>query len=129
MTSHTLPPFRLPDVDSRPAWDRPDRTSGGADYLREWTFDAGIIVEETPVLALGALLTHTLRVINPIPLVVTREQDQVVAHAPDLGEFGQGDNRSEAIADLQRSIADLFSSLKAESSRLGADLQEVWRIL
>ena len=75
--------------------------------------------------ALGALRDGRLRVIEPIAVKWTTEDGQCVAEAPEISEFGFGDNLTEAIADLQAAIAELHFALEAEQERLGPDLQAV----
>lgn len=87
-------------------------------------------VEETPVtperFTLGSLRDGRLRVVEPIEVTLMIEGGKHVLEAPDLNEFGFGDNPSEAIADLQAAIAELYFTLEAEQRRLGPDLAAVW---
>ena len=74
---------------------------------------------------LGRLRDGRLRVAEPIEVVRTTEEGKCVVEAPELNEFGFGDNPSEAIADLQAAIAELYFTLDAEQGRLGPDLAAV----
>ena len=79
--------------------------------------------------SLGRLRDGRLRVLKPIDVVRTTEGGRCVVEAPELNEFGFGDNLSEAIADLQTAIAELYFMLDAEQDRLGPDLASVWASL
>lgn len=74
---------------------------------------------------LGALRDGRLRVISPISVNLSTEGQHVIAEAVELNEFGFGENPSEAIMDLQHTIAELYFSLEEERDRLGTDLQQV----
>lgn len=78
---------------------------------------------------LGSLRDGRLRVSSPLEVKFTKEGNQTIAEAVGLNEFGFGGNPSEAIADLQRTIAELYFTLEIEQERLGADLQKVWATL
>lgn len=75
---------------------------------------------------LGALRDGRLRVISPISVNLSTEENNVIAEAVEFNEFGFGKNSSEAIVDLQRAIAELYFTLEDEQDRLGLDLQRVW---
>jgi hypothetical protein len=79
--------------------------------------------------ALGSLRDGRLRVVEPVEVVRTTEEGKCVVEAPELNEFGFGDNLSEAITDLQAAIAELYFTLEAEQDRLGPDLAMVWATL
>ena len=78
---------------------------------------------------LGHLRDGRLRVVKPIEVVRTAEDGKCVVEARELNEFGFGDNFSEALADLQAAIAELYFTLEAEQDRLGPDLAAVWATL
>ena len=78
---------------------------------------------------LGSLRDGRLRVVEPIEVVQTAEDGKCVVETPELNEFGFGDNPSEAIADLQAAIAELYFTLNNEKDRLGPDLAAVWTTL
>ena len=88
---------------------------------------------EAPRLAerftLGSLRDGRLRIVNPIKVVQMSKGSAYVAEAPELNEFGFGENPSGAIADLQAAIAELYFTLETEQKRLGPDLARVWSIL
>ena len=79
--------------------------------------------------ALGSLRDGRLRVVNPIDVVQMSEGGKFVVAAEELNEFGFGDGFSEAIADLQAAIAELYFTLETEQKRLGPELARVWSIL
>ena len=78
---------------------------------------------------LGSLRDGRLRVVVPIEVSPMSEGGKHVVEAPELNEFGYGDNLSEALADLQAAIAELFLTLEEEQERLGPDLSSVWVVL
>ena len=78
---------------------------------------------------LGGLRDGRLRVSEPIAVAHIVEGDGYVVEAPELNEFGFGNNLSEAIQDLQAAIAELYLTLEAEQGRLGPDLESVWDVL
>ncbi len=89
---------------------------------------------ETPLLApskftLESLRDGRLRVMEAIGVMQTAEDGKCVVEATELNEFGFGDDLSEAVADLQAAIAELYFTLDAEQGRLGSDLAEVWATL
>ncbi len=67
--------------------------------------------------------------LQPLELVVSRQDDQVVVEASELGEVGWGATLMLAIADLQRALAELYSSLEADQGRLSDDLSRLWQRL
>ena len=79
--------------------------------------------------ALGSLRDGRLRVVKPIDVVQMSKGGEFVVEAPELNEFGFGDGFSEAIADLQAAIAELYFTLETEQKRLGPDLAAVWSII
>lgn len=80
-------------------------------------------------LTLDSLRDGRLRVVEPIEVVPMVEGGQYVAEAPELNEFGFGDNLSGAVADLQAAVAELYFTIEAEQRRLGTDLAAVWGTL
>ena len=75
--------------------------------------------------ALERLDDKRLSVVEPLAVRSTTEAGQVVLEAPEINEFGYGGTLSEAIADLQAAIAELYFTLDADKERLGTDLQTV----
>ena len=75
---------------------------------------------------LGYLQDGRLRVHTPIRVKLTAENRHVIAEAVEFNEFGFGDNHSEALIDLQRTVAELYFTLEKEQERLGRDLRDVW---
>lgn len=74
---------------------------------------------------LGSLRDGRLRVVEPILVSRTTENDEIVLEGRELNEFGFGTTVSEAIVDLQTAIAELYFTLDAEQERLGSDLAAV----
>ena len=78
---------------------------------------------------LGSLRDGRLRVVEPIEVKPMLEEGRYLAEATELNEFGYGDNLSEALADLQAAIAELYLTLEEEQEQLGPDLASVWVVL
>ena len=96
--------------------------------------DEVLPVQASPVpapaqLLLGALRDGRLRVRSPIAVELTTENQDFIAEAVGLDEFGFGKNPSEAVADLQHAIAELYFTLDREQGRLGPDLMGIWSTL
>ena len=85
--------------------------------------------EAPAIITLDTLRDARLRVVEPIEVVSMIEGGKYVAEAPEISEFGFGDNLSGAVADLQAAIAELYFTLEAEQRRLGSDLAAVWGTL
>jgi hypothetical protein len=66
-----------------------------------------------------------IRVLDPIRVKVSRHEEMVIAHIPEIEEYGQGPSLGEAIEDLQRGLAELFLTLEDEGESLGSDLERV----
>lgn len=73
---------------------------------------------------LGSVGVGRLRVLRAFHVLVTTENDDFIANADEINEFGFGSNYVEAVRDLQRTIVELFFSLEADEARLGPDLQQ-----
>ena len=80
-------------------------------------------------LTLDSLRDGRLRVVEPIEVIPMVEGGKHVAEAPEIDEFGFGDDLAGAVADLQAAIAELYFTLEAEQRRLGPDLAAVWDTL
>ena len=78
---------------------------------------------------LAFLRDGRLRLKSPIEVTISQEDGQTVANAGALNEYGAGNNQTEAIADLQRAIADLYFTLAEDQDRLGKKMQKVWEDL
>jgi hypothetical protein len=86
----------------------------------------GVLPSEVLV---GFLRDGRLQVHSPITVRFKREHRQFVAEAAEFNEFGFGETWSEALADLQRAIAELYFMLDEEQARLGSDLHRTWAAL
>ena len=75
---------------------------------------------------LGALRDPRLHLTVPLTITFERENDDIVARCEELEEFGFGTHLTEAIADLQATIAELYFTLKEENKSLGSDLRKLW---
>ena len=76
-------------------------------------------------LALGALIDRRLRLLQPLEILVSQREAQIVLESPDLGEVAWGTTLSLALRDLQRAIAELYFSLDVDRDRLGPDLEKI----
>ena len=76
-------------------------------------------------LLLGGLRDGRLRVRSPIIVRLTTENEDFIAEAVDLDEFGFGKNPSQAISDLQHALVEPWFTLQQEQERLGPDLVSV----
>lgn len=92
-------------------------TAEVADIVEEWgsEFYYGAVCKE--------------KVHSPITVKFISEGPNIIAEAVEFNEFGFGQNRSEALADLQHAIAELYFTLEESKGRLGVDLQMVWKNL
>lgn len=75
---------------------------------------------------LGALRDPRLHLIVPLTITFERENNDIVVYCEELEEFGFGTHLTEAIADLQTTIAEAYFTLKEENKRLGSDLRKLW---
>jgi hypothetical protein len=80
-------------------------------------------------LLLGWLRDRRLQVQSPLSVKFAREDQDIVAEAVELNEFGFGKNLSEALTDLQATIVELYFMLNENRERLGPDLERVWATL
>lgn len=80
-------------------------------------------------LELGTLRHPALRVVDAFGVVFAMEDGSAHAHAEEIDEFGFGESYSEALVDLQRTIAELYLTLEEDQERLGPDLARVWSVL
>ena len=74
---------------------------------------------------LGSIPSARVRVVRPIPVELSRDEESIVAAVAELEEFGQGETSSDALNDLGFSLAELFLSLHKNESRLGPDLVQL----
>ncbi len=79
--------------------------------------------------ALDQLEDDRLFVVEPVAVKSMIEAGQFVLEAPEVNEFGYGDTHSEALANLQAAIAELYFTLDTDKERLGPDLQAVYATL
>ena len=78
---------------------------------------------------LDGLRDERLTLVEPFAIERTTDAGRCVLEATEINEFGFGENLSEAIADLQAAIAELYFNLEEEREGLGADLATVWSTL
>lgn len=129
-------------IEIRPLGSRaiqPDNDAGAHDILFQEIAPGAVVPIEyvgadlAPAIPsealLGSLRDGRLRVHLPIRIKFTKEDKHIIVEAVELNEFGFGENPSEALANLQRAIAELYLTLEKEQDRLGTDLQSVWAIL
>ncbi len=89
--------------------------------------DMGPAFEATSLL--GTLNDARLRVRQPFQVTMATENDDFIAEAVEIDEFGFGKNPSSAVRDLQLTIVELYFTLKSEADRLGPDLKRVFGVL
>ena len=78
------------------------------------------------IMRLGALRDPRLRLVVPLTITFESENDDIVAYCEEFEEFGFGTHLTEAIEDLQATIAELYFTLKEENDRLGSSLKRIW---
>jgi hypothetical protein len=78
---------------------------------------------------LGTLGDARFRVVRPLQVVVSTENDDFIANADEIDEFGYGPTQVDALRDLQRTIVALFLSLERDDARLGPDLRRILAVL
>ncbi|MCZ6794483.1 MAG: hypothetical protein O7J95_12815 [Planctomycetota bacterium] len=113
---------RFPEPDSRFA----DEGRASKREVQYW-FTLGPVVPSQS--SLGTLRDHRFRVETPLRVRTSKQEGRIVVEAVEINEFGFGNNFSEALADLQRAIVDLYLTLREDEARLGPDLQKVWTTL
>lgn len=75
---------------------------------------------------IGSLRHPLLRLDTPLHVILSRDEEQVMAECPEFEEFGYGSNSTEAIKDLQDTIVELYFTLKDEQDSLGGRLPGIW---
>jgi hypothetical protein len=100
--------------------------------LEERSADFELHVKASPVPArvqFGIIRDPRLRVIHAIPVDIRREGETYVASWEEAEEFGYGANRTEAVDDFGRTIAQLFVTLHREQDTLGPQLADSLSLL
>ncbi len=77
----------------------------------------------------GSLNDRSFRVAKAIPVNIEDSSGAVIASWSEIDEFGTGASMTSAIADLGRTVAELYRSLDDDKDRLGPDLERVWHLL
>jgi hypothetical protein len=118
-------------TDAPGAVDEAEVVSATAKPIRSIDSAAQLVATQSTLgdISLGALRDGRLRVCAGLRVRFQREDTHVIAEAVEVEEFGFGPNPSEALADLQRSIGELYLTVEAERERLGPDLARVWEVL
>ena len=108
-------------------------------YLDDVTLVEGTAVENDGIADLNQTFREStllatlndarLRVRQPFQVTMATENDDFIAEAVEIDEFGFGKNPSAAVRDLQLTIVELYFTLKGEAHRLGPDLKRVFRVL
>jgi hypothetical protein len=76
----------------------------------------------------AAKLHPNLKTIKPFEVHFLRtdgRERNFIASVPEIGEYGYGASRSEALDDLRDTLAELYFWLEQESDRLGIAMQIV----
>ncbi len=75
------------------------------------------------VILIGSLRDRRLKIKKPIKVSFSQSGNTVIAEAEEFNEFGFGNNKTEALNDLQRTVIELFLTLEEDENRIGKDLQ------
>jgi len=78
---------------------------------------------------LGTLGDGRFKFKSPIEVRLRSEDDQIVAEAVGIDEFGYGQTQHEALRDLQEAIIEVYLAFHFKESNLGPDLRRVWDLL
>jgi len=78
------------------------------------------------IMLLGALRDPRLRLLAPLTITFERENNDIVAYCEELEEFGFGTHLTEAIEDLQATIAELYFTLQEDRDKLSPHLNGLW---
>ena len=113
--------------NERPIYLKPVTPMGVIPVEKVGVADLGPAFEESTLL--GTLNDARLRVRQPFQVTMSTENDDFIAEAVEIDEFGFGKNPSAAVRDLQLTIVELYFTLKSEAHRLGPDLKRVFHVL
>ena len=91
--------------------------------------DVALGVARPAEVRLGTLLTPGSRLRRPITLTVGTDDILITVWSAEFEELGYGTHLTEAIADFQRTLAELYRTLSAERDRLGPGLLDTWHRL
>ncbi len=80
-------------------------------------------------LVLGSLRHPQLRLRSSLPLRVEREHDFVTVWNDALEELGYGPYLTVAVEDFQKTVVELYFSLRSDQSRLGPEMARLWQKL
>ena len=116
----------LPSIE-KPIYLEPITPMGVIPVEKVGVADLGQAFEENSLL--GTLNDARLRVRQPFQVTMATENEDFIAEAVEIDEFGFGKNPSSAVRDLQLTIVELYFTLKSEADRLGPDLKRVFRVL
>jgi hypothetical protein len=78
-----------------------------------------------PQVLFAGLRDPRLRMLQAIPLDVTKEESHVVVSWSAVEEFGAGESLGAALDDFGASIRELYFQLQARHGSLGPDLAKV----
>ena len=86
--------------------------------------------DATPAkIRLGSLQSPVLKLRSPILLRVGREDGFVTVWSDDLEELGHGPHLTAALEDFQKTVAELYETLRDERDRLGPAMADRWERL
>jgi len=83
----------------------------------------------TETIYIQSLKDSDYRLLQPIPVTISTGQEEIVARYEDVGLYGSGEFRQEALAELCASIIDYYEVLSAEQNNLGPLPQRHWEFL
>jgi hypothetical protein len=78
------------------------------------------------IISYAAKVHPSLRTKKAFTVQFSRNDEGFSAYVAELEEYGLGVTRSEALDDLNHTLAELYFSLGNDAHRLSADLQTVW---
>jgi hypothetical protein len=81
------------------------------------------------VVLFGGRIGPNLRLLKPIPLDVSVEEEQVVLTWAETNDFACGDSTGEALEHFGQSIRELYEHLHAHDVTLGVDLLRIRDVL
>lgn len=89
----------------------------------------GISKTRTESIFILNLRNPNFRLTQPIPITLAYEQDEVIARYDDVGLYGSGEFREDALRELCESIIEYYETLSEEKDNLGPLPQGHWEFL
>ena len=121
-------PAKLTPTGRRIEYDRFEqyiRVSGPTSTVETHLPKAELPSGRPTTILFGALCDPRFRIKRAIALEISSEGGAVIAHSPDVDEFGYGPSLSAALDDFGRTLLELYVSLEENQSRLADDLVRI----